>query len=71
MIDSNQIVIERKPYNCDWDSAPIGSKHCHYEKIVTVYNQDGKVIEGPATTNPLPEDQNAAKVHVEWQRVED
>jgi hypothetical protein len=41
MIDSDQIVIEYRPYNCEWDSAPIGSKHCHYESVVTVYNLAG------------------------------
>jgi hypothetical protein len=71
MLDTDRIVIEHKPFNCDWDSAPIGSKHCHYEKLVTVYNQDDKIIEGPAQANPLPDDQKSAKVHVGWQRVED
>jgi len=70
-IDIEQITIEHKPHNCDWDSAPIGSKHCHYDAIVTVYNQYGHVIEGPGRdkTNP-PNDQNE-KIHVEWERVEE
>jgi hypothetical protein len=71
MLNDNQVVIERKPHNCDWDSAPLGNKHCHYEKVVTVYNQDGKIIEGPAPTLPAPSDQKPAKVYVQWQRIDD
>jgi hypothetical protein len=72
MIDSHQVVIDHKPYDCDWDSAPLGSKHCHYAAIVTVYNPYGHVIEGPGLdrANP-PSDQSPSKVHVEWQRIEE
>jgi hypothetical protein len=71
-VDADKVVVEHKPYDCDWDSAPIGSKHCHYEPVVTVYNQYGNIMEGPGLVkeNP-PNDQNPAKVHVDWVRVED
>jgi len=71
-LDTAHVVIERKPHNCDWDSAPLGSKHCHYGAIVSVYNRYGQVIEGPGVekTDP-PGDPNAAKVHVEWGRLDD
>jgi hypothetical protein len=71
-LDVEQINIERKPYNCEWDSSPIGSKHCHYDAVVTVLNQHGNAIEGPSLDkkNP-PSDQDAAKVYVEWNRVEE
>jgi hypothetical protein len=67
-----KIAMEQKPHNCDWDSAPLGSKHCHYEPVVTVYNQYGHVIkaQGLGKTD-LPSDLNADKVRVEWERVED
>jgi len=71
MIDTAQVTVEHKPHNCDWDSAPIGSKHCRYEAVVTVYNKHGEVIEWGNRTDPAPIDQDAAKVHVGWQRVED
>jgi len=71
MVDSDQVVIEHKPYNCEWGSAPLGNKHCHYESIVTVYNQDGKIIESAGKADPTPFDQKPTKVHVEWQRLDD
>jgi hypothetical protein len=40
-------------------------------RVVTVFNQEGKIIEGPGQVNPLPADQNPAKVYVEWQRMDD
>jgi hypothetical protein len=71
-VDGDQVVIERKPHNCDWNSAPLGSKHCHYDAVVTVYNQYGHIIEGPGLdkSNP-PSDQKATKLQVQWQRVDD
>jgi|ERR1700728_1229616 hypothetical protein len=72
MVDTDKVVVGHKPYNCDWDSAPIGSKHCHYEAVVTVYNEYGHIIEGQGLdkANP-PLDRDADKVHVDWERVED
>jgi hypothetical protein len=69
--DYDQILIDRKPHNCEWATAPLGDKHCHYEKVVTVFNRKNEVIEGPAPTNPAPEDQKPVKVFVAWERVED
>jgi hypothetical protein len=71
MLLNDQVIIEHKPHNCEWASAPLGNKHCHYEKVVTVFNRDNKIIKGPAPTNPAPADQTPAKVYVSWERVED
>ncbi len=45
-VSEGQIMIERKLHNCDWDSAPLGNKHCHYQSIVQVYNSDSKIVDG-------------------------
>jgi hypothetical protein len=71
MLDPDQVVIEREPHNCDWDSAPLGNKHCHYEAIVTTLNSAGAVVESGGKQNTAVGDQNVAKVHVDWERVED
>jgi hypothetical protein len=34
--DSSKVFMEDKPHNCDWATAPLGAKNCHYEKDVTV-----------------------------------
>jgi hypothetical protein len=71
MLNNDQVFIDRKPHNCEWATAPLGDKHCHYEKVVTVFNRKNEIIAGPAPTNPAPEDQKPAKVFVAWERVED
>lgn len=86
-LDTDQVTIDRKPHDCEWDSAPIGNKHCHYAELVTVLNSEGKVIDGTGievdasgaqisydgrrTWQPRPFNQTPAKVRVVWQRVED
>jgi hypothetical protein len=36
-LDSSKVTIERPPHDCEWTSAPIGEKHCHYDaRVVTV-----------------------------------
>jgi hypothetical protein len=34
-VSADQIVIDRKPHDCDFDKAPLGNKECHFEKIVS------------------------------------
>ena len=45
-VAKNHVTIDPKPHNCDWDSAPLGSKHCHYEKLVMVLNSENQVVGG-------------------------
>ena len=33
-VPSERVYIQRKPHDCEWMSAPLGDKHCHYEKSV-------------------------------------
>lgn len=86
-VEPDQVFIDQKPHNCDWLSAPLGDKHCHYDSVVMVYNPDGKVIDGTGvqvnaggsmlsydggkTWQQLPPDQHTAKVIVAWERVEE
>jgi hypothetical protein len=34
-VESTQVMIERKPHDCEWSAAPIGEKHCHYERVIS------------------------------------
>ena len=55
-LPDDKVIIERKPYDCEWGTAPLGAKHCHYEKAVqTETDQQGKVT----------------AVYVSWQKVQD
>jgi hypothetical protein len=33
-VSKDKVIIERKPYGCDYEDAPLGNKHCHYEKSI-------------------------------------
>lgn len=49
-------LITPKPHGCDFEDAPLGNKHCHYErKEDTIRNEQQKVI----------------AVYVTWDRVEE
>jgi hypothetical protein len=48
------VLVEDKPEDCDWDYSPLGNKGCHYESVVTI--QD----------NP---ESSPEYVTVKWERV--
>jgi hypothetical protein len=29
-----QVTIEQRPHDCEWGTAPLGEKHCHYERVI-------------------------------------
>jgi hypothetical protein len=62
-VSTDQVVIERKPHNCEWGSAPLGDKHCHYKALVMPLDPRGEVITAPGQT--------PTKVHVDWERVDE
>lgn len=42
--DGAKIRVNRKPHDCDFLTAPLGSKHCHYERridTIRVFAKDG------------------------------
>jgi hypothetical protein len=45
-VHTEDVEIEHQPYNCDWDTAPIGKKHCHYERMVRVVNKQNQLVDG-------------------------
>jgi hypothetical protein len=77
-VDTSKIVIEKQPHNCEWDSAPLGNKHCHYDADVqvtkTTTGADGKTpivsLDGGKTwmdnTSHLE-----SSAFVSWSKVED
>jgi hypothetical protein len=58
-IAEDKVVVEPKPHGCDFDDAPLGNKHCHYEKSVDVE----RVCPGP--------DCKVTGVYVSWSKVEE
>jgi hypothetical protein len=61
-----------KPHGCAFSDAPLGDKHCHFEKHVYVFDRNNQVIEidGKARTCPAgcgPAD----RVQQDFQRVDE
>ena len=58
-VSQDAIVIEPKPHGCAYDDAPLGNKHCHFEKFVDVQRTC------PGSDCP------ATSVYVGWRKVEE
>jgi hypothetical protein len=56
-IPQDKVLIQAKPHGCDFDDAPLGNKHCHFEKRIDT------VKDCPTCPVKL--------VYVNWQRVEE
>jgi len=40
-----RVYAQAKPHGCAYNDAPLGDKHCRYEKHIIVYAKNGLVIE--------------------------
>jgi hypothetical protein len=58
-VSKDKIIIEPKPHGCDFDDAPLGNKHCHYEKAVDVE----RACPGPGC--------RVTAVYESWRKVEE
>lgn len=56
-VPAENVFVHQKPHGCDFADAPLGSKHCHYEKHVELERacRDCKVT----------------RVDVSWDKVEE
>jgi hypothetical protein len=58
-VSKDKVVIQPKPHGCDFDDAPLGNKHCHYEKSMDVER------DCPSS------DCRVLAVYVSWRKVEE
>jgi hypothetical protein len=49
-----RVTVPPKPHGCAYDDAPLGDKHCHYDKHVYVYDRNGQVIEIDGNAQACP-----------------
>jgi hypothetical protein len=35
-VPADKVTVEPKPHGCEYNDAPLGEKHCHFEKVVDV-----------------------------------
>ena len=61
-----------KPHGCDFDDAPLGNKHCHYDKHVYVFDRTNQVIEIDGNARTCPTGCGPAyRVEQDFQRVDE
>ena len=58
-VPPDHVFAQPKPHGCDFDDAPLGNKHCHYEKHVDVE----RACPGP--------DCRVTSVYVSWSKVDE
>jgi hypothetical protein len=58
-VGEGHVFVQPKPHGCDCDDAPLGNKHCHYEKHVEVER---------ACAAP---DCRVTSVYVSWNKVDE
>jgi hypothetical protein len=58
-LPQDHVFVQAKPHGCDFDDAPLGNKHCHYEKHVDVER-----------ACPRP-DCRVTSVYVSWSKVDE
>jgi hypothetical protein len=44
-VPAERVSAPPKPHGCAFNDAPLGDKHCHYDKHVYVYDRKGQAIE--------------------------
>lgn len=55
-VPKENVIVEQKPHDCDWDKAPLGNKNCHFVKHVEpIKDETGRIT----------------RVDVYWVREED
>jgi hypothetical protein len=73
----NQVFVSPQPHDCEWETAPLGSKHCHYDPAVQTIrasvSKNGQLIvsydEGKTWQIASGDEQPA--IYVTWQKVEE
>jgi hypothetical protein len=58
-VPEEKVLIEPEPHGCDYDDAPLGNKHCHFEKVVDTEK---------ACADP---DCRVTSVYESWQKVKE
>ena len=77
-VNDSYVVMNRKPHDCEWVSAPLGDKHCHYKvevsSVRTGTSKDGTtplVSYDEGKTWSFNTDHVKPSVVVSWTKVEE
>jgi hypothetical protein len=56
-VPKERVYLQKKPTACDWGTAPLGNKHCHYKKqIEPMSNERGLVTDVYVSWNKIEEE---------------
>lgn len=75
-IDVSHIEVAPKPHDCEFMSAPIGEKHCHYDQYLSLVNARGEFVGGDTVSDDgkhiktQPKEQ-ATSAYVNWVKVKE
>jgi hypothetical protein len=72
----DQVFVDHRPHDCEWGTAPIGSKHCHYNAVIqtvrTFVDDKGRLMvsydEGKSSQVASSTREEPA-VYVSWAKV--
>jgi hypothetical protein len=67
-VTPDKVHVDAKPSDCNFFTAPLGDKGCHYDMYVNAYNAAGALVTGdfaPKNMRP-PSDPKIVQVIVTW-----
>jgi hypothetical protein len=78
-VDLDEVTVDKRPHDCDWGTAPLGSKYCHYEteifQMITSMSTEGKPIisydQGKTWRPDNATPPRKSHVTVAWRKVND
>ena len=72
-----QVKVNPRPHNCEWWTAPLGDKNCHYDPVVrsvrtsVTEKGDPLVSYDEGKTSQLNTSNETPGVYVSWEKVEE
>ena len=74
---AEDISVDKKPHDCDWETAPLGGKNCHYEEqtaetIIALSTDRRRIVSydgGKSWFWAAPGDR--PHVSISWVRIDD
>jgi hypothetical protein len=72
-----QVIVNPRPHNCEWSTAPLGDKHCHYDPSVhsvrtsVTDKGDPLVSYDEGKTSHVNAFNETPGVYVSWERIEE
>jgi hypothetical protein len=79
-VSYDQVTVANKPHNCEWFSAPLGDKNCHYDpqvQVIRTGHREGTGVPIISFDNGKTWGDNdfpkpvVPAVNVTWEKIED